>query len=393
MTDITLTKNDLGKVHYLDFQYGSSEAATFFTNLSKQIEELSDHHSYKVGAIAYGVDKNGKTFYVPSVNTIPDPLKEHFNTHDKLGDGHPSIHAEMMAMLTLPQFEKASFALSKSPCPTCFEGMSEIRNFKPHNGLIDTVYYDGESLQSAEAQKKWKIAEAMLKTIGKRGRIGLCEVNLNTDEIATITTYPTYSKMVNVENPITIMPIDDIDHLEEADIPRLMGLASNIAKSSTLKGNKEAALALGRNREGKHVIICAAASLPPGFSELKNGNLQAFDEINGKSAYNYKLSAAKRVMMAAVKEGIELQNGSLICTTVPISGMLINATAYGLSQIILPEGIKLDTANNMDHKALQQLGIRRIIHVIETPTENVFLDNQRSFPNKIRERELELDFE
>lgn len=358
-------EDQLNRVNYVDFDYESKGTLFDFARQAEAFEQHSQHETYKVCSIIFGVDSGGRTFFIPTVNTIPPIIQKQLGPITSIGAGHPSVHAEFLGIELLPRFQRISFVMSRSVCPTCEEAISVLHNFKPKDGKVDAIYFNSRSLSgqdemSKRSTQKWKISRKMLVRIAKQGRIQFSLVNPNAERVTSRYKLEKEERpFAPMENPIAF-DVMDIDVFEDFNHAAVLGEAEIIAHRSTLEDNEEAAIVVGqRKSDGRWVKISASASLPPGFTYAEDQLLLDSDREREKRSYNYRMSALKLALVAAIKEGVDLETGAAYCTTVPISGMMINAVSYGIKTIITPF-MDLDE-DNPDHDALKLLSESNII--------------------------------
>ncbi len=377
----------LHTIHTETFDYLAPETACRFVALARDIAQYGENPAYLVGAVAFGIDQHDQSFFIPTANTIPDAIKNTLTDLQTIGGGHPSVHAEMHAMECLPPFKRVSFAISRPPCPTCLEGISELRNFHSAHGTVDSLFIDSHSLNDPSTQDKWDISKKMVENIAENGHIGVTFLNLETRIWEVFTPRALDTLHAETENPLFFKYHSRAKALEDFNLAYLLAHTIEMATHSTIPDNQEAATALGRTHDGEWVTISASASLPPGFTVQQHNALLAQDSSRTKRSYQYKMSAAKRVMIAAIKEGILLENGILVCSTPPQSGMLVNAIDYGLRTFITPP--MTFSPQSPDHMAflqLQQAGI--LNHRIVKPKKT-----DRSLPVDQSDTLLEWNYE
>jgi len=343
----------LHALHYRDFDYSAPDTAFYFTSMAQKIAQHGGNPKYLVGSVIFGIDQNNKTFFIPTTNAIPRGISEKFSSDDMIGTGHPSVHAEMHGMALLPPFKQISFALSKPPCPTCLEGLSELRNFRPEQGRVDSIFVDDHCLDNPATQEKWSLSQKMVHSISQKGHIGVFFLHLKAKTSKPFSLSCENAVLNLTENLILVETLHTTQDFDQFDLAYYMKAAEQLAEISSLPQNKEAVIGIGKNAHGTWITIGATASLPPGFTYETDKHVLDKDTAIKKKSYQYKMSAAKRVMMAAIKLGVHFGEGGLICTTPPPSGMVLNAFAYGVRTIVT---LPITTAlGDKDAMALSQL--------------------------------------
>ena len=360
----------------LDFNYNDPKTAITFMRKACGAEEHGMNSQYPVGCAIFGIDKQDRPFYILTPNTIPEIIQEKLSHEDALVDGHPTVHAEMEGVILLPPFKRISFCVSRPVCPTCLEGISELKNIKPEDGTVDTVHIDSASLKIGSTQEKWEQSSNMIKKIAKRGQLGVAFLDIQTGEKEWFVKRPSLKKKssrpVYIENAVQIDEIEGEHSLESFSLKDAMGLAQAAAKNSTVIPG-EGVIILGRDAQNKWHAIQAACSLPPGFSARSDKDLFEQDRQQTKRTYQYLMPALKRAMMAAIKGGISLEGGVVVATRVPPSGMMVNAIGYGLETLVTPHG-KLDMGQS-NHKQLAQFVHKGILEHQPVDAKNPYLKN------------------
>lgn len=363
--------NGLNEVHYENFDYNSKDTVFRFTELAKTFENQSHHKDYQVGCITFGIDDQGQTFYIPTVNAIPDIILEKLGNIDSIGDGHPTVHAEMQGLYLLPEFERVSIITSRPECPTCLQGISELKRFAAPHKHVDGVYFDGRSLSangdmSQRTIANWNISRNMLERVADRGYLPISIVKPSKKIIRKHNEGKhTPGTTKHDDDAIVFETAETAQSLNDFDFATLMQEAGEIAKTSQIPGNEEAVIAIGRKEsDNSWVKIGACATVPPGFNEQDIPLLASYKKER-KRSHAFGLSSAKRVMMAAIAEHVSFTEGALISThKLPISGMQINAVGYGLRRFVTPS-MPLDIQNNPDHLALHEMSDAGIIEHLQ----------------------------
>lgn len=383
---------ELNTVIYEDFDPNDEATKLRFTQMANEISEQSEHDKYKVGSVIFGVDDEGKTFYIPTVNTIPKVLKDAgFSNDHKLAGGHPSMHAEMVGMSLLPKnFKSISFALNVPPCPTCFQGMTEIKNLrKPqYTRSIEGVYFDwGNVEKRPEVMKKWLQSLPILREMNNRdkGRVGLNSVHLG-DKRIEYEIAPSGGQAKPDHGQSNRRKKGERTYFE------LFGILEEMLHQSQYKDytNEKGAFLIGRDRKGEIVNIGATSRLPQGFYYDQDRHLIG-KSIEDKPSYNFMMSATKRALMACFKRGVDLDDGILLSTDVPVADQLINVIGAGVRTIITSP-IDLDP-NNKNHMALKELRELGVISHMELNGHELYPAITSSSSRRSHQASEQPDFE
>lgn len=341
-------------VIYTDFDPDDMAQIAEFLKLARTMEDRSDHHTYKVGCVAFGRHEDGRTFWLATANTIPQALKAAGYSADNpnIGDGHATIHAEMNAIERLPPFASVSFAVSRPPCPTCLQAMSELHTFMPDKGCVKRIVFDkrvleANSVMDAKSINKWNKARDIVWDTAKYGGLALMMLDpLTLQKRTWPPAAPPQSRTT-----IKCVPLAAVKTLADIDMAALMNTVTEYAQEVSGLGHDKASMVVGKDAGGAWNAILASAGLPPGFDENRAHSFRSREGRIGKSSYRYIMSATKRAMIAAIKLGISLEGGALLSTSPPRSGMLVNAIGYGLKTLILPEIYKPQIESLLAHQA------------------------------------------
>ena len=338
----------LGQSVSIDWDVPDKEIAADLIKLASKIEKYGENSAYPVGAVYWGTDIDGRKFILPTVNTIPDRIKDHLpEGEERIGygenDSHATAHAEMVGINIMPKIKEVSLALRVSPCTTCQEGLSVFSSSHHHSGHINAIYFDDSTLEEPAAKKLWQYSSKMLPEIAKNGKIGLFSIDTDTAEIKKEIA-PIHNeghKDVLIENPVQVQVLLDVKSFDEIDTSEILLMTKRAAKKSTIPNNKEATTLI-TEVDGKFIAITAAAALPPGFKASESKQHFEHDENTKKRTYKYVMDALKRCKMTAKALGLNTQNSMAVCTRTPTSGMLINAVLYGVDKLVTKSEYKLE---------------------------------------------------
>ncbi len=362
----------LNTVHYADFDYAARDSAIKAVRLAKTIERRGDNAEYKVGSVLFGIDDHGRTFFVPTVNTTPMLITQKLGRDVKIGTSHSTEHGEMVGLRSAPKFIKASLAVSRNTCPTCLSCVSEFNGFSPENGVVERIYGDSRSLalrdiMSKLSVSKHRIAKPMLEEIADKGKIPYYYINPDRKRIKHRYGPADFEYVPRVESPILAARQDGVSHINEFQLDVLLGNAMELAKTGPLPDDTEAAILIAKNANGTFYTIGATAAMPPGFVFGRDQSHLGYHDTHDKRSYKYVVHPISRVLIAAAKLGLTCENGALVTTYTPDSGMLINAIGAGVPNIVTPRS-HAHTSTNPDFAALTQLTEAGIIrHSALTP--------------------------
>ena len=283
----------------------------------RHLEQQSANESYKIAAKLHLVDKDGSVISYSRPNIKLDTLKPALDKDGTIGGASDTIHAETAVIMGAPVTDGGDLFVTDPLCPNCMKNTIEsgIRNiFIDERGFEKKWYknrqdyFDHISLPMAELA-------------------GLCvyAVNPETQSINKISNAPPKQK-VSQSHPIRLSSV--------SGNARLHDFINDSRKTFT---ELPFALAIGRDKSGRPILIEACEDYPPGLNQDMTDILDKMQHFNKGDKYRIKNDPVTRLMMAASRFGISFRGSHMYCSHLPSARCQVNAVGYGLDNIEVGE--------------------------------------------------------
>lgn len=241
--------------------------------------------------------------WVAATNMWPAPIECAFGQNTRIGNASGTIHAEIACLLKAPCTKGAEIFITDPPCPNCVKAMAEAG--------IKRIYIDNKGFGKDFAQRRGGEFQNLSLPLCLEAGIGVFEVNRKN------ATCRCLQKGRNTQ-----------------------------AAARDIKGP----YAIAKTTKGQN-IECHARI----FSSF------ADDPERGK--YTPILEPLTRLLMAAKREGAELENNAFISSRIPTAREMVNFVGAGFSHL---QVLDMNAARDIyGPLALKQLTDAKIITVIE----------------------------
>lgn len=273
----------------------------------------SEHDSSKVAACIF--DPNDDTMFAVHTNHRPLALAANFAPEERIGSSSAYVHAEVACIFGFHGKLRGSHICLTDPfCPNCAKFMAEAG--------VRSVYIDHKGFQKDFASRRGGEFKDMSMLIAEKAGISVFIVNRKEGSVEPILDH-THSTR---PSPSAI-EFFDVAGDDAADLHTYMNeFKTRLGTSSSFS------VAIAHETTGKPVGILVFEALPPGLTpeEFSARKLVA---DNGK--YRFPIDPLNRVMILLKRQHMTLAGeNSVACSFFPSSRALVNATAFGVRNII-----------------------------------------------------------
>lgn len=258
----------------------------------------SEHPSNKVAATLAGVNAQGALCHISRTNYWPAPIKEKLGTDARIGNSSGTVHAETACLLELCTGTSAPLTnlemfVTDLPCPNCVKNMAEAG--------VKALYIDHKGFSKDFARRRGHHFENMSLRICESAGIAARRIHRKEKRVEPILEIPEDYSAPD-ENPVGISPLPPIMTPEE---PFASCRAHNAA--------------------GEILWMSATAHPAIGFTS------ETLEEAEGK--YSFIIQPVNRLLMAAVRQGLKPEPGSLYSSRVPSARELVNMIGAGIRAV------------------------------------------------------------
>ena len=336
-------------------QTGFSEAqlrpiAVHLIQNSRTAAEDSDHHRYHVGSSLMAVlngKQNGKEVIENNANKIPPFLKDKgFTTHDRIGDGHPTVHGEFPLLNNAPQAKHLFLGCNTPLCANCLKS-AIMRG-------VDAIFIDASSLPGRkgpnEAENPWTQDRSDLWNdfcipVARAAKIPIYAVDAPSGKLSILVSGVPPKNRPKPEKPVLILDQNEIAELQNN--PDLYLSAARGAR---------AAIGVAKHKvTGAAVFIYAEDCLPPGF---EGADGQRMVEKYQDAHYRFPLDPIIHMAMEASKNNLELEDGKIFTNFVPSADRQLDLAYIGITHILFSsEHLPAPQSAKDAMKTLKELGV------------------------------------
>lgn len=301
----------------------------------------SSHPTNKIAATVFGTDRDGNPFSVSHTNYWPEKIEKEIGTELRVGNASGTIHAETAAILAAPHTDGASICVTDPFCPNCAKNIAEAG--------IKTIYIDHKGFDKDFITRRENVFDDMSMRICERAGISVYQLWRKEERLEPILEPPAnYSPPE--ENPVII---------ETTPIKSAESFKRHLnASRNALRGIKHA-VAIACDREGRTYVMTARAHPVLGFTLQQN--LNEIEKPQGK--YSFIQEPVNRLLMAAPRHGLKIQNGLLYASQLPTSREQVNIVGANLTEIYIGEKDK--ARDDYASQAMAQLQSHNILTFLE----------------------------
>lgn len=279
------------------------------------VVESSLHPTNKIAATVFGTDCDGNPFSVSHTNYWPDKIEKEIGTESRIGNASGTIHAETAAILAAPYTEGASICVTDPFCPNCAKNIAEAG--------IKTVYIDHKGFDKDFIVRRENVFDDMSMRICERAGINVYQLWRKEKRLEPIFETPE-DYTPPEENPVIV---------EKTTIKSIAAFEKHIKGTGSALRSIKHAIAIARDKNGRHYIMTARAHPVLGFTLEQN--LSEIENPQGK--YSFIQEPVNRLLMAAPRHGLKIQDGFLYASQLPTSREQVNIVGANLGEIYIGE--------------------------------------------------------
>lgn len=347
---------------------------------SREAAKESDHHKYHVGSSVMAImngKQNGKEIIESNANKIPEVLKEKgFTTHDKIGDGHPTVHGEFPLLNNALPAKHLFLGCNTPLCANCLKS-AIMRG-------ADAIFIDADSLPGRkgpnEKENPWTQDRSDLWNdfcipVARAAKIPIYAVDMQTGALSIIVSGVPPQKRPKPEKPARILKKDEVEALKNNPDLYL----------SEARGVR-AAIGVAKNKStGDEYFIYAEDSHPPGFSAAEGARMT---EQYKDAHYRFPLDPIIHMAMEASKHNLELEDGKILANFVPSADRQLDLAYIGITHVLFSnEHMPATEAAKDAMRTLKEAGV--ISYHAVRPNTAISRMIMQSFKNIDREPEID----
>ena len=293
----------------------------------------STHATNKIGACLVTAARHSIT----GVNFWPSAIERAFGRDARIGNSSGTVHAEMAALFAANTSgmatEGGALYITDPPCPNCTKNLAEAG--------IRSVYIDHKGFEKDFYARRRTDFETLSLSIFAHAGVAVHTV-FRKDKREQILQAG-FSPAPNALTPVQIEPASK-------DMP----FAKTYERAKRAFADAPFCTARGASASGQIVDLCAAPTPALGYRA---------DEPDVLSVkYTIILQPLMRVMMAAVRTGLKIQDGHVHSSRIPTARELVNFVGAGYTALSIEDQTKArDIYGPQALEALQRAGVLKAL--------------------------------
>lgn len=249
-----------------------------------------------------------------ATNGWPRPIEEKIGTFTRIGNSSGTVHAEVSCILNATVSDGGSLFITDPFCPNCAKNIAESG--------VKKIYIDHKGFQKDFANRRGDDFGTMSLRIAGRAGIAIYQIFRKEQRVETLHEPPEGYKPPE-DNPIVkIKSSGDKTPIEEL-------LAFIHAAEKEKKGRFTCAYA--RAHDGTGYLLLAR--LHPAIGFTMDHDAETVKRREGK--YSFMLEPANRILMAAARFGLRIDDGLLYASQLPTSREQVNLVAANMTAIMM----------------------------------------------------------